>query len=132
MGKASQGKRVEGSFFSLGAVVKGIVFSFVAYVVLAVVLTVLVYFQVNLETKLVPLTYGAGLVALVLGAFASGRHADRAGWLHGLFTGVLFVLISYYLGVVFWPAQVSMAFFVKRLALAVALGLGGGAFGANF
>jgi putative membrane protein (TIGR04086 family) len=124
-------RQAEGPLFSFNAVCKGVVVSFLAYLILAALLAVVVYFWAELEMKFRPVNYATGLMSAAIGAFACGRRAGRAGWLHGLFSGALFVLASYYVGIFLWPTAVEVGVLGRRLLLGVAVGLAGGAIGAN-
>ncbi|MDK2882327.1 MAG: hypothetical protein PWP58_663 [Bacillota bacterium] len=124
-------RQAEGPLFSFNAVCKGVVVSFLSYFIMAALLAVVVYFWADLEMKLQPINYATGLLSAAIGAFACGRRAGRAGWLHGLFSGALFMLGSYYVGIFLWPAAVGVQVLGRRLLLGVAVGLAGGAIGAN-
>ncbi|HHY92181.1 MAG TPA: TIGR04086 family membrane protein [Firmicutes bacterium] len=117
--------------FSPDAVLKGAAASVLTYVFLALILATLVYLWDDLEVQLPSLTFAAGLIAAVVGSFLSGRRAGRTGWLHGLLTGALFIIISYYGGALFWPAGTAARLLGRRLLLGMVLGLAGGAVGAN-
>lgn len=131
MRKPLPARQAEGPLFSFNAVCKGIVVSFLAYFILTALLAVVAYFWAEFEMKLQPVNYGIGLLSVAIGAFACGRRAGRAGWLHGLFSGALFVLLSYYVGLFLWPTAVGVGVLGRRLLLGAAVGLAGGAIGAN-
>ena len=128
--KTRQG--TEGAFFSFRAVGKGLLFAFVVYFLFAILLASVIFFRSSLEARLTTLSAVAGYSAVLVGALVSGRRAGRSGWLHGIFTGCLFILLSYYLGIVFWPTQAgAVGFMWRRLIIGVVTGLLGGVLGAN-
>lgn len=131
MVKASPAGRSTAPIFSPGAVLRGVLVSFLTYLVLALVVATLIYFWGDLELQLASLTYGAGLVAALSGGFVAGRQAGHTGWLHGLAGGALFIVLSYYIAVFLWPVPAAAGIFGRRLLLGAALGLAGGAVGAN-
>ena len=73
------------------------------------------------------LPYFASFIA----AFFSGYSGEKSGAITGLFASVIFMLILFFAGVIFFNSQFSFNILLKTLSLASLCGICGGIIGIN-
>lgn len=118
--------------FSLRAVIKAIVLATVAYGGLALLVTTVISFYGNLETRLPLLAFVAQYLTALITGIVAGRIAGQSGWVHGLTAGILFMVIVSVAGTFFLPVRPTLTGIILwRILPGALLGLGGGAVGAN-
>ena len=86
----------ETSFFK--SLLKGIVISTIALLFMLVLLSIIMT-KFDLTEKVYNIVYIVlTTLALVIGAVLSAKCNGRKGWLIGLFSGVIFYIVTYFLG----------------------------------
>jgi len=115
-----------------GAVVSGLVATFVVSLAAAGLLALVVYATPITEQSANAFLFLVGLGSLAVGA-AYGAHLARGlGWAHGLAIGLAYAAISLALSPLLFPGALSLGGALQRLVLGVAAGTLGGVLGVNF
>lgn len=122
--KLSTSVRPQGNI-NWSAILYGTLLAVIASVILMAVGGTAMFYTVFNE-KLVPVLGLAILfVSICLGGFISARKAGKAGWMHGLGVGLLFLLLTIIFNAVFPGGIFGFAVFKKVVASVVAGCLGG-------
>lgn len=112
-------------YFSFGAVLKGILITIVASLLLSFMVGATYYFTSITEHSL-PWSTAAILAASSFGgALFAGREAGNKGLYHGLLVGLVFFLIVWLVAGLFLPGQIMLGTLYKLLIIMAAGGVGG-------
>lgn len=122
---------VSGTGLQAGAVLKGVLATFVCSLALSAVLAVVVYTTSLREQDSSALLLVVGVGSLVLGAAYGAHLAHARGWAHGLATGLVYVLAALLLSPLLFPGGWSTSGAAWRLLLGMGAGALGGVLGVN-
>jgi len=121
-----------GPRLQLGAVVSGVLATFVFSLAAAGLLALAVYATPITERTASTFLFLLGLASLALGAGYGAHLAHGLGWAHGLLVGLLYVAVSLALSPLLFPGSLSFATIAQRLLVGVAAGTVGGVLGVNW
>ncbi len=120
-----------GPALNLGAVVSGILATFLFSLLAAGLVALAVLLTPLTETQASVGLFALGLISLALGAGVGARRASGRGWVHGLLVGLGYVVCSLALEPAFFPGSLTLAGSMFRLALGAVTGLLGGVVALN-
>lgn len=120
-----------GPRFQAGAVVAGVLATFLVSLAAAALLALMVYATSITEQSASALLLVIGLGSLAAGAGYGAHLARGLGWAHGLATGLVYITLSLALSPLLFPGGWSLGGALLRLLLGGAVGTLGGVFGVN-
>lgn len=115
-----------------GAVVSGVVATFVVSLAAAGLLALAVYATPITERSASTFLFLLGLVSLALGAGYGAHLAHGLGWAHGLLVGLVYVALSLALSPLLFPGSLGFGAIAQRLVIGLAAGTVGGVLGVNW
>ncbi|MDD2497919.1 MAG: TIGR04086 family membrane protein [Desulfitobacteriaceae bacterium] len=107
---------------SMGSVIRGLVISYVLIIILSLILSLIFYLSPLSELWMKPFGVVTAALALFCGGYGAGRSAGTKGLYHGLFVGILFILL---MAVTSLASGISWSSFIVKSAyslLAAAIG----------
>lgn len=115
----------------LGAIVAGVIVTFLLTLAVSALLAVGIYLTDMTEAHVTGALYYIGLVAVAIGGAAASRRAGTRGWLHGGITGLAYVGLSLAIGTLLFPGGAAMVGVPAKLLTGTAAGAIGGVAGIN-
>lgn len=114
-----------------GAVLSGVLATFVISLAGAGLLALAVYATPISERSASAFLFALGMASLVLGAGYGAHLAHTLGWAHGLLVGLLYVAVSLLLSPLLFPGTLTFGGALQRLVLGAVAGTVGGVLGVN-
>lgn len=116
---------------NLGAVLSGVIVSYILSIILFLILGILMALTRIPETSLPTVVVVLSVISIGFGGAFTAKKARTAGWVNGGLTGAVYVAVILVMGMLFVPHFALTGNVLLRIVVGFGVGMIGGIFGVN-